>query len=165
MFVNIVIAICLWTACAADFAWPTWNDILLRPSFLDLAFVLATFCCRPAMIVFWGGVAGLLTTVLYNGPPQLFLLSYAFVAFITASQQQRSIRRLTFSRRMVQSLWMLTLLGLLRAGFIQSLLTGQIQSLQPQHLGGLALTFLCSLLICIVMASTSPRESWERSSL
>lgn len=159
-FINGLTGCGLWFACAADLAWPTLTQFHLRPSFLDLALVVATFFCMPRMMVFWGGATGLLTTIVHAQPVQYCVPAYAAIGLFVALRVRQTTKEATFSARMFRSIWMLAVLAFIRLLIHDGILTDSLPSISHEQLGGVALTFLFAMMICVAFVSIRRRSAW-----
>ena len=133
----------------------------VQPSFLDLTFVIATFFCQPRMIVFWGGLTGLLTSMIDVIPIHYCLPGYAAISLIAALQQRESEKLQTLSSRLFLSLILLATLACLRSGILVQDFGDSFQLMSLEQLAGVALTFLFALMICFALVSVRRRELWS----
>ncbi len=161
MFLNLVIAVLLWISCVADFGWSAWVDFRIAPAFLDLAVVVICLFSRPHWIVTWGGVAGLLTSVVHALPIHLCVPLFASVALVAAWMKPPEMKRLTFAATSMRCLLILVALKFGRIGIRHLPETNFLSTIGIEQLAQVAFTFLISIAVCMLFTILNRRQVWE----
>lgn len=139
-------------AGGCEFGWPVWQPGPVVPSLLDLVFVVIGQRSAGGGLVFWGGVAGLLGDVVHHRPIGTELMLSATVALVWVVSRGDARRRRSFTTTVLSSLGMLVLLGAGR--FAMNAIHQPTVLWLPLKIAAaeLALTFLMSVVACLMMA-------------
>ncbi|QDT31623.1 hypothetical protein [Thalassoglobus polymorphus] len=161
MFLNFVIAVLMWFACVADLGWTAWTDLRIAPAFLDLAVVVVCLFSRPQWIVFWGGVAGLLSSVVHVEPIPLCVVLFTSVTLIAAWTKPSEMKRQTFAATLIRCLLVLIVLKVGRIGIAHFPDTNFLGTIGMEQIAQVALTFLISITVCMLFMFLHRRHAWE----
>lgn len=149
----------LWGACVAELGWETWTGLRVAPAFLDLAVVIVCLTCRPAAMVGWSGLAGLLFCLLHGLELQGMLILYATVALLTSFWFSSALRRPRLLETAFRSLVILAVLDIGRSLFLQDGWNWP-SGLIGEHLPRVLASFLVALCFCLVLTARKRRSAW-----
>lgn len=151
----------MWFACIADLGWVAWTGLRVAPAFLELAVVIACLVSKPRMIVFWGGFAGLLVSVVHGEPMNLCVPFFASVALVAAWTKTSEMKRPTVTSVSVRSLLILIALVIGRVAVKEFPSTEFIKVVDAELLAQVTLTFLISIAFCLLFTFLQRRTAWD----
>lgn len=160
MLRHVFFAILIWLAATCELGWSTWTNLAIKPAFMQLVVVLAVLFTKPAAVVFWSGVAGLLLCLLQGESLLVILPLFCSVAWGASSVRQSEYKSTSLLRTTLRSLAILTLL-IVGKDLLQTL--PDVHSLelpQMELVGQVAISFIISVLFCLMSVMAHRRSLW-----
>ncbi len=157
----LVIAVLMWSACVADLGWTAWTGLRVAPAFLELVVVIACLVCKPRLIVFWGGFAGLLVSVVHAEPIHFCVPLFASVTLVAAWTKPSEMKRPTVASVSIRSLLILIVLVFGRVAVQEFPSTEFLTVVDTELLAQVMLTFLISIAFCLFFTFLKRRTVWE----
>lgn len=161
MLQHLLIIVTLWCACLADLGWDIWTEMRIAPVFLDLAVVAIALLAKPRSIILYGGLAGILSSIVHAVPIILSLPLFATVSLIAAWYKPSELKRLTLAAGCTRSLLILSTLLFGRIALQQFPEIAPAGIFQLEQIARIAFTFVLSLLLCISANLLQRRSIWD----